>query len=183
MDFGPQYWWHQDGRPYQRGAFLGTSFQTRSDWGIGINVNHNRFDDQTDRTVGFNITSGVSNRFKSYGIDFSTGTQGGAPTRFFGPKFSVRVLKRLDLIYQGGLQQQKGWNRQNIATFNYQFSGTRTLGGRVVSLTEPGKAPATNWYVSYRNAGGAGTEIYFLFGDPNARTFTPRAAVKLIFAR
>ncbi len=183
VDFGPQYWWHQDGRPYQRGVFGGVNFQTRSDWGIGINVNHNRFDDQTDRTVGFNITSGVSNRFKSYGIDFSTGTQGGAPTRFFGPKFSVRVLKRLDLIYQGGIQQQRGWNRQNIATFNYQFSGTRTLGGRVVSLTEPGKAPATNWYVSYRNAGGAGTELYFLFGDPNARTFTPRAAVKLIFAR
>ena len=183
VDFGPQYWWHQDGRPYQRGVSAGANFQTRSDWSVGVNVNHNRFDSQTDRTIGFNLTSGVSNRFKSYGLKFSTGTQGGAPTRFFGPQVSVRVLKRLDVIYQGGLQQQKGWNRQHIATFNYQFSGTRTLGGRVVSQTEPGKSPNTNWYVSYRNAGGAGTELYFLFGDPNAVKFTPRAAVKLIFAR
>nr|WP_309693468.1 carbohydrate binding family 9 domain-containing protein [Armatimonas sp.] len=179
----PQYWWHQDGRPYQRGAFVGVNFQTRSDWSLGINVNHSRFDDDTDRTVGLDITSGVSNRFKSYGMSFKAGTQGGAPTRFLGPKLSVRALKRLDVIYQGGIQEQKGWNRQHIATFNYQFSGTRTVGGRVVSLTEPGKPAATNWYVSYRNAGGAGTELYFLVGDPNAVKFTPRAAVKLVFAR
>lgn len=183
VDFGPQYWWHQDGRPFQRGASLGVNFQTRSDWSLGVNVNHSRFDEQTDRTIGFRLTSGVSNRFKSYGLNFSTGTQGGAPTRFFGPQVSVRMLKRLDVIYQGGIQEQNGWNRQHIATFNYQFSGTRTLGGRVVSQTEPGKAPNTNWYVSYRNAGGAGTELYFLFGDPNAVKFTPRAAVKLVFAR
>jgi hypothetical protein len=162
---------------------MGANFQTRSDWSMGVNVNHSRFDDQTDRTIGFNLTSGASNRFRSYGLRFSTGTQGGAPIRFFGPQLSVRTLKRLDVIYQGGLQQQRGWNRQHIATFNYQFSGTRTLGGRVVSQTEPGKSPNTNWYVSYRNAGGAGTELYFLFGDPNAVTFTPRTAVKLIFAR
>lgn len=183
VDFGPQYWWHQDGRVYQSGASLGASFATRSDWSLGVNVNHFRFDDQTDRTIGFNLISGVSNRFRSYGVNFKTGVQGGEPTRFFGPQLSVRVLKRLDLIYQGGIQEQKGWNRQHIATFNYQFSGTQTLGGRVVGMTEPGKAPATNWYVSYRNAGAAGTELYFLFGDPNATTFTPRAAVKLIFAR
>lgn len=183
VDFGPQYWWHHDGRPYQRGIFLGANFQTRSDWSLGVNVNHNRFDDQTDRTIGLDLTAGATNRFRSVGLSFNTGTQGGAPSRFFGPQFSVRTLKRLDIIYQGGVLEQKGWNRQHIATFNYQFSGTRTLGGRVVSQTEPGKAANTNWYVSYRNAGGAGTELYFLFGDPNALTFTPRAAAKLVFAR
>lgn len=183
VDLGPQYWWHQDGRPYQRGVSLGGQVQTRSDWSFGVNLNHFRFEEQTDRTIGLRLTSGATNRFRQYGIGLTTGTQGGSAYRFYGPRFSVRARKNMDVIYEGGVVEQGGWNRQHIATFSYQLSPTRSLGGRVVSRTEPGKSPTNNAYLSYRNAGGAGTELFVLLGDPNALTFTRRVAVKLVFAR
>ena len=39
-----------------------------------------------------------------------------------------------------------------------------------------------NFYLSYKNAGRAGTDTYLVFGDPNAARFASQVLVKWVFA-
>ncbi len=183
VDFFPSYDWHYDGRPFRRGVGTGISFRTRSDWQFGVGGDHTRFDNQLDRTVSFGATSGVTNRFRRFDFNLTTGTQGGSAYREWNPGASVRVAKKLDIGYQAALIEQKGWQHQHVITLSRELSRTRGLGGRLVRQREPGKKTATNFYLSYRSAGEKGTESYVLLGDPNAKTFRSQIAVKFIWAR
>lgn len=178
VDFSPQVTWHYDGRPFQRGASVGAYFETRRDIAFAVDVNYNKFDQQTDQTAGLFLGLGQSNRFRRFGLRTTFGKQADKPYRFLGPSGSLRVLGHLDLIYDAGLQTLGGErNTQHILTTNYELSPTRSLGGRIVQQNN-----RTNWYLSFRNSGAAGTEIFFILGDPNADQFARRAAVKFVFA-
>ena len=184
VDAFPQYTWHYDGRPFQRGGGLGVLGQTRSDWQFGISGDHTRFDGQLDRTVNFGATSGVSNRFRRFDFNLTTGTQGGHVYRQFTPGASVRVLKKLDLGYNAALINEGiDWRTQHVATAAWEVSRTKSLGGRLVRRHDPGKPTKTNAYLSYRNAGERGLETYVLLGDPNAETFHTQLALKLVWAK
>ena len=40
----------------------------------------------------------------------------------------------------------------------------------------------TNGYFAYRQSGYGGVERYLILGDPNAKKFTPRIALKVVWA-
>jgi hypothetical protein len=174
--FYPAYEWRQDGKPFRRGAGFNTSFQTRSDWEIGMGAEDFYYDAQHDQTYNFFLNRGVTNRFAQVGLQYSGGKLGGQNSTFWGPNFSLRVLKALDIVYSGAFQNLGSRDEQNILTTNYTLSPTRSIGGRVVQQNGD-----TNVYLSYRNAGKKGTETYFLFGDPNAQKFTQKATIKFVF--
>lgn len=178
----PSVTWRYDGKPFQRGGDAGFAFETRSDWRFGVNGTYAAFENQLDRTIGAEITSGATNRFRQLGMQFDTGTRAGSAYQAFGPKFSFRFGSRFDLIYAGGLQQLEGWTRQQILTGNYLITREKSVGGRLVVQNRPGEKPAVNGYVSFRNAGEKGTEIYLLIGDPNSRKFRSLGMLKFIFA-
>jgi hypothetical protein len=173
----PQYSWHYSGLPYQRGAQSNINFDARSDWGIGFDTNYTRFNSQTDNTYGFSFTNGVTNRFRQWGFYVQVGRLADRPSLFVGPHFSFRVFKRLDIGFNGSIQNHDGVVQQHILTLNYVLSATKSVGGRIV--VQNGQ---TNWYGFYRNSGGRGTNYYFVLGDPNATQFVKRASVKLVFA-
>lgn len=176
VSFFPQYDWYTSGRPFRRGAGFEMEMVARSDWSIGLSTEYQKFDDQTDFTYGLRLRNGVSNRFRQFGIRLSTGRLADRPASYIGPDFSVRILRKLDIAYGGAILNLDGSVQQHILTMNYEISPTRSLGGRVVIQDAD-----TNWYVSYRNSGARGTEVYFILGDPNARRFVERAAVKFVF--
>ncbi len=172
------YYWHTDGRPFLRGGTLSVGFDTRSDYGIGFSASHTKFNDQTDGPLySLGIAKGVSNRFRQYGIVFTSGTQADRAYSFVGPAFSVRVFRHLDLAYAGAIQNIGAVKQQHIATLNYEVSPTRSFGGRVVV-----QGGDTNWYLSYRHSGIKGTEVFFILGDPNTRRFTEKVQANLVFA-
>jgi hypothetical protein len=173
----PQYTWHYSGLPFQRGATANVQFDTRSDWGIGFDTNYTRFDAQTDNTYGFTLTSGVSNRFRQWGFYVQAGRLADRPSLFVGPHFSVRVFRKLDIGFNGAIQNHDGVTQQHILTLNYVLSPTRSVGGRMVIQTGH-----TNWYGFYRNSGGRGTNLYFILGDPNAQQFVKQVSCKMVFA-
>jgi hypothetical protein len=119
----------------------------------------------------------VSNRFRQRGVHYTTGMQADRAYRFFGPEGSIRILRKLDLAYGAGIQNYDVTTQQHILTMNYEFSPTRSIGGRVVV-----QDAQTNWYVSFRNSGERGTEVYFIIGDPNALRFREQVRMKLVFA-
>ena len=173
----PMYFWHYNGKPFRRGLEADMGFDTRSDWGFRLSFNDSKFDDQRDRTYGFSITRNVSNRFKRIGIEVQTGTLADRPSTYVGPTFSLRVLRKLDISYGGAIQNLDGRTQQHVATFNYELTPTRSIGGRIVTQDAD-----TNWYCSFRNSGILGTETYLILGDPNARRFVSQGMMKMVFA-
>jgi hypothetical protein len=173
----PEYTWHYSGLPFQRGATTNIQLDTRSDWGIGFDTNYTRFDAQTDNTYGFTLTSGVTNRFRQWGFYVQVGRLADRPSVFVGPHFSLRVFRKLDIGFNGAIQNHNGVVQQHILTLNYVLSPTRSFGGRVVVQTGH-----TNWYGFYRNSGGRGTNLYFILGDPNAQQFVKQVSMKMVFA-
>jgi len=173
----PMYFWHYDGRPFRTGLESAFEIQTRSDWSFGLNAQRFFFDGQRDETYGFSVTRNVSNRFRRVGIEVQTGTLANRPSTYVGPTFSLRVLRKLDISYGGAIQHLDGTVQQHVATLNYEMSPTRSIGGRIVTQNA-----ATNWYCSFRHSGIAGTETYFIIGDPNAPRFVRQGLMKMIFA-
>lgn len=168
--------WHYDGRPYQRGGNVSLWMETRSDWGFGLEMNYFKFDNDTDATVGLRVRSGVSNRFRMWGLKLTVGQQASRPSFSIEPEFSFRLFKKLDIAYNALLLNMDGRHRQHILTLNYELTPTRSFGGRVVR--ENG---VTNWYLFFRNAGLRGMETYLMFGDPNAQRFASRLALKFVY--
>lgn len=174
---GGQYKWHMDGRPYMRGGSLGASIETRSDWAFSLSYDGSRFDDAADETIGGRIIWGESNRFRRVSIGGRVGRLDSRPASFYGIGMSFRLLRRLDVAYSANVQNLDGSEQLHIATFTYELSPTRSIGGRVVKHDSN-----TNWYLSYRHSGDRGTETYILLGDPNASRFREQAVVKMVFA-
>ncbi len=171
------YLWHLSGAPFRRQVFLEAAIETRDDWRIRVAGQHNWFDASTDSSLSATITRGITNRFRRIGISVEDGKVDQSRMTFIGPFASVRTLDKLDISYSGSLLNLQGQSQQHIATFTYEFSPVRSLGGRVVVWDGD-----TNWYVSYRHSGAKGTETYLIVGDPNARTFEEQLSMKLVFA-
>jgi hypothetical protein len=175
--FNPIWNWHQDGRPFQRRAGAGLTLETRSDYRIFANVQGGKFDNDRDLIFTLGMTAGVSNRFRQWGIQGTTGILASRAYSSIGPTFSLRLFRKLDLVCSSFIQSYKGIDHQEILTFNYELTPTRAFGGRLV--VQNGHV---NFYLSYRNAGLAGTDTYIVLGDPNAERFASQVLVKWVIA-
>jgi len=171
------YNWHSDGEVFQRGVDVNAYFDTRSDTHYYAEYNYNRYDASTDQWVNVSFLRGLTNRFCQWGLGYEVGMLDNRSASFITPQFSFRVLKKLDLTYSGSILRLGGVTQQHIFGANYQLSPTKAFGGRVVSQTG-----GTNGFLYFQNAGGKGTEMYFLIGDPNALTFQKKIEIKFIFA-
>jgi hypothetical protein len=177
VDFFPTWDWHTDGRPFRRQAGFGASIETRDDYRFGIQAEGGKFDNDTDFTYGLRFQSGVTNRFRQWGLSVSTGQLANLPFTAYGADFGFRLGKNFDLAYAGYFQSYQGFEQQHILTLNYQIDPFRSWGGRVVIQNS-----AVNFYLSYRNAGRRGMDTYIILGDPNADSFVQRVMVKFVYA-
>ncbi len=170
-------WEELDGSQFYKGATIDYNMSTKTDLGFDFNYNRFEFEGVPDNYYSFNVTQGLTNRFRQYGLQFQEGIEGGAKLTSFGPTATFRVLKKLDIGYQGFIQNRLGLIQQHILTANYELSPIRSFGGRVV--TQNGD---TNLYLFYHNSGGKGTDMYVLFGDPNALKTKTSLQVKFVFS-
>ncbi len=173
----PICWWQDNSQPYYQGVQGAYNVETRTDWHLELDYQHLDYLGLLNNTVGFNIIKGVTNRFRQFGLQFSTGELGNVPATTFGPTMALRVLKKLDIGYTGLLQNRDGLIQQHIVTANYELSPTRSVGGRVVVQNSD-----TNAYLFYHNSGGKGTEFYLILGDPNALRTVKSVQAKFVFA-
>jgi hypothetical protein len=168
--------WHTDGRPFQRGGNLDINFTSRQDWNIDFNKNYNVFDQSTDDTYALTLTTNVSNRFRQWGLQFLFGREADRPATFLGPVFSFRVFRKLDVGYNGAVQNLNGVTQQHIMTLNYQVSPVLAIGGRVVIQDS-----YLNPYFFYRRSGGKGIDYFLILGDPNAKAFVRHLSFKIVY--
>lgn len=167
----------QHGKPFQRGGSASTSMAFRNDWGLGMDTMYYDWAGLIDRDVTVRVTKGVSNRFSKMYVTAGGGTLEGDKSRTHSYGLSQRIAKGLDVGLSHFHQDWRGTRRESILTVAYELSPTRSFGGRIVSQDKD-----TNWYLSFRNAGKAGTEYFVVLGDPNARKFRRMIQFKAVFA-
>jgi len=173
----PIDWVQTNGQPYFSGLQGAYNVETRSDWHIEADYQNMDFLGTRNSIVGFNIISGATNRFHQFGLQFATGELGSVAATTFGPVMTIRLLKKLDLTYNGYLQDREGLTQQHVITTNYELSPTKSFGGRVVVQNAD-----TNAYFFYHNSGGKGTEFYLILGNPNAARTTRSIQAKWVFS-
>lgn len=164
-----------NGDPFRRGFNMFGFVTTKSDWGLDFYKTHLSYDGVLDNVQGFNLTRGFNNRFFRVGFGADSGVISGEEYSLWGPRVNVRVFRKLDIGYAGTFQNFAGHSKQNILTAGYELSPTRSIGGRLVETNGQ-----TNWYLSFRNAGKAGIETFFILGDPNATKFRSVAQLKVV---
>lgn len=167
---------HYNGQVFRRQKSLFAYLETRSDYGISFGWEGGRFEQFEDSLLSFSLRTRVSDPFHNFGIGYSWGKQAGAPITFITPSATWRFGQSLTLGLSSQILHHKEDRQQHIFTFNYDFSPRRGMGGRIVAQTG-----GTNFYLAYRQSGYGGVEQFLILGDPNARKFTRRLVVKVIW--
>lgn len=170
-------WKQNDGAPFFKGHQGEYNLDTRDDWRFKLKWASFDFLGEKDNVFGFGVTKGVTNRFAKIGFQVDTGKLGSAKTTAFSPFFSLRVFKKLDVLYSGLIQNREGVDQQHILTVNYEISPIKSFGGRLV--THNGD---TNAYLFFRRSGEKGTDFYLVLGDPNAKKTVSSIQIKMVFA-
>lgn len=162
---------------YQEGAEASISLLFRSDIRIGMQRERFAYSDGQDDVTGFWVNGNTSNRFRQWNLFFETGKRASKQSSFISAGLTQRLFKQVDVSLNSSVFQLDGRTSQQIVTVGWEIDAKRALTGRLVRRDNK-----TNWYFVYRSAGFTGQEIYLIVGDPNAREFTQRASMKIVWA-
>jgi hypothetical protein len=181
--YGTDLYWTNfrtlEGLSQEQGVSTGLGVTFRNDLRLGANYSQNTYLGEDEQIWFLSLTVNSSNRFRRTRIAYSFGDRGGRDARFAEIGSSQRILGKVDIGLSLAEALNDGeTNRQGILTVGYEIDPTRSLTARIVQR-DPGEL---NGYLSYRLAGGVGTEIYVIIGDPNAEKFSNRVSVKLVRA-
>ncbi|MFQ6040820.1 MAG: DUF5916 domain-containing protein [Candidatus Poribacteria bacterium] len=160
---------------------------TRSDYGISQSFSIGRFREEDSNTADLDWSLGiwfgarVSDQDRNFGFRYSFGRADEKFRHFISPGIHWKWLK-LSADWQGSALRHAQRRQQHIITLNYDFTSTMTLGGRFVfERDELANDNSYNAYLSFRRSGEAGMEIFLIFGEPGADTFTPGFEGKMLF--
>jgi hypothetical protein len=163
------------GLTFQRQQGASMALVTRSDYTLILGWNGGRFLQFNDSVFIVSLRGRVTDPFRNYGIDVSWGRQGGAPSLFVTPSATWK-WGSLTVGLSSAILSRQGVTQQHILTYGYDFGPRQGIVGRIVAQTG-----GTNGYLAYRQSGYGGVERFLILGDPNARTFTPGIALKVIW--
>jgi hypothetical protein len=168
---------HFNGDIFQEGGAARLILFTRNDYVLGIGPEIMRFNQTHDRVLNTALGGNVRNRYRRWSVGYSFGMRADHAIRFFNFGFTQRVFGRMDVSFNGSILRHVQSREQYILTAGWEFDARRALNARLVQ-----RDGQINGYLSYRNSGGLGQEIYFILGDPNAPRFTNRLALKWVQA-
>lgn len=174
-------YWHKDGRLFHQGVspFLGATFRNATRVNLGYDVTNRP--PYRDRIANVRFRWSIRDFYRSGDIRFRFGRQAGGSYKFLEagqgfrltPKLSTRVgLEMLRLDYRA---QPDDHRTQLVLTGLYDISPERGVALRFV-----GRNDGTNVYAAYRQELRRGADMFFILGDPNARSLTKRVLLKVV---
>ena len=164
---------HYDGRLFTNGWRYSSWLTTRNDYSLSFYREISRFEETNDNVYNLSLSGNVSDRFKQWGATYEWGKRADTQSRYLTFWTTRRVLKKLDIGLSGAVLAHGANSEQYIFTGGWEFDDRRAITARVVYTN--GK---TNGYLTFRNAGSYGADLYVTLGDPNADRTTNRIAVK-----
>lgn len=128
--------------------------------------------------------------YNSGGVMVSFGREAGGDSLFWrfsqGIPFTSRLRLKLEYEQSRILYDDAGTPDRNlhqlIATLNYDIDAERSIGGRYIGRGSRfgGFEEINTFYLTYRQQVRRGTDIFLIFGDPNASSTQTRFAVKVM---
>jgi hypothetical protein len=167
---------HFDGRPFRHIGSLYAFTETRSDWGLDLHGEAGRFEQYNDWLFETKVRGRVSDKFHNFGLGVQLGRQRDADLLFLTPSFNWRFAERLSVGVASSILFHGEDIQQHIFSVNYDLTKAWSLGGRLVAQT--GK---TGGFLELRRMGYAGTEYFFIFGNPDpTEKFKPMLTAKVV---
>jgi hypothetical protein len=175
--------WRQDGSLFHHGISpgIGTTFRNNTRLGLGYDLSNRP--PYRDRIANLNYRWNIRDFYRSGNVQYRFGRQAGGDYQFLNvgqgfrlsEKLSTRVgVEMLRLDYDRGEDDNRS---QLVTTGIYEISPERGVVLRLVGSDE-----GFNAYAAYRQELRRGADIFFILGDPNARSFTRRASLKIVRA-
>ncbi len=164
-------------QPFERTWEADLEITWRNDYGLGLGFEEGRFEQERDRVWEVSLRGNVSDRYRAWWIGYEWGIRADRPVRYLTGGFTRRLFGRVDLGVDSALLEFGERTNQTVITLGWEIDPQRALTGRLVQ-----RNGETNWYLAYRSAGGLGQDLYIILGDPNARRFTERVAIKMVWA-
>ena len=170
-----------DGSPFTNGLGLYADIRFRDGTGAYLNAGISRRNAYRDRTISGGYSWGGRDLYRNGGINLGIGRRANGAYLYWSASQGWQISDRLSL--QGSYEYahikepspEAFRSRQLITSVVYDFSNERTLVGRLV--TSGGKS---NIYLAYRQRVRRGTDVYLIFGDPNADATRNSVTLKLI---
>ncbi|HRD30824.1 MAG TPA: hypothetical protein PLS15_03925 [Fimbriimonadaceae bacterium] len=161
---------------YRDNAGVNAEMSFLNNFGFGIGFNAGRFEQFHDRSFGIGMTYPFNDPYRRVSAEISWSRFRGRERR----DLSVQALYRLTPFTQLSLSNEF-----------VEFDGDAETQLVLVATHDLGKYEGVsfrlirrdndyNWNASYRLSGRRGTEMFFIVGDPNSRTFTNRLAFKIV---
>jgi len=172
---------NMDGSLYQDAVNANYSLDWRNGTGTWLNVRASHRPPYHDRTFGTGYNWGGRDLYGRGGFGVSIGKKAGGDYLSLGVGQGWSINDRINLYtnYEySRIERPSPYAYsagQLIASLAYDLDTERTMGGRLVS-TE-GKS---NLYLTFKQRVRSGTDIWFIFGDPNAESTRSSLLLKLI---
>lgn len=177
---------------FQQGVSLDTTLQTRDGYGLAINLDEGRRQQESasyfrDRLLGGGFSWNQRTLFQGGGVRYRSGAQGGEATRTMSITQGFLVSKPLS-VRTAFTQQIRGGvtTRQTIATGTYRLDTLRAISARLLSQNGTGNAAnvgaqtGTNLYLAYSQRSRKGTDFFLILGDPNAGNTRTQVTMKVM---
>jgi hypothetical protein len=166
---------HIDGRHYRDEINPFVFFELRNRFNVDASYNRSTFEGQLDETYSLGVSYPGNDPFHVQSINLTQGNIGGKDYQLLSYRAAYRPWKRLQISVSHQHFRLDEQLEQTIVGANYDLGNDRSISGRAVRTQND-----TNWYLAFRQSGNRGAEYYFIIGDPNAKSFTNSAIVKLV---
>ncbi|HLO97463.1 MAG TPA: DUF5916 domain-containing protein [Fimbriimonas sp.] len=165
------------GTGQEKGFDLGFYFEDKKYRGVQMGWNKTQYDTSHDDNWFIAAAVNQNDRRNKIGARFQSGMTNNLPSKYIAAEYNRRFLPGLDFTLIQSIQELAGTAKQTVGTLAYQISPKELISSRVVQ-----RGADQNIFFSYRRAGFAGAEYYFIYGDPNAIRTTNRLSFKAIWA-
>jgi hypothetical protein len=167
---------HYDGTRFRRQIDTYWETRTRGDTEFSLDFEAGRFEEYDDYKIGIGVAGHSTDYKRRTGLEWSFGRLAGHSYTYIQPTISFAFGESFYARLSSEILRHKENEQQHVLTLNYDFGPHDTIAGRLVKTDE-----STNWYLSYRHSGLAGTEFFIIVGDPNADTFQKRLVAKVVW--
>ena len=182
--------WKMDGGLFDEGITLWGSAVMRNNTSLWAHVQMYHRPPYRDRILMVGTSWNYRRLYNSGGLMVSFGRAAGGDSLFWrfsqGIPFTSRLRLKLEyeqsqILYSDPSTPDRNLH-QFIATLNYDIDAERSIGGRYIGRgSRFGRFNEIDtFYLTYRQQVRRGTDIFLIFGDPNASSTQTRFAVKVM---
>ncbi|MBP6963904.1 MAG: carbohydrate binding family 9 domain-containing protein [Armatimonadetes bacterium] len=172
---------NEDGSLYQEAVSLSADLEWVNGREASVGWMESHRPPYRDRNIGFGFGWNATDLYRSGGVEVNLGRMAGGDYLSYevwqgwnaGDKLSVQASYEYSRIRPPSPEAFSA--SQLIAGLSYDLTEERTVGGRLIA--EDGE---TNLYLTFKQRVRSGTDIWLIFGDPNADKTRSTVLLKVI---